>query len=92
MEGLVGLLWKVPAVLAALRERIGADVVVVSTQKAVVDVQNATAQQPMPGGAKEFAEHIARQRAHVAKVVKALIFSADTVSAPIVLLQAQNFS
>ena len=70
MEGLVGLFGS-PAVPAALRERIGADVVVVSTDKAVVDKLNATAQQPMPGAPK-FAEHIARQRAHVAKVVKAL--------------------
>jgi tripartite-type tricarboxylate transporter receptor subunit TctC len=71
MEGLVGLFGS-PAVPAALRERIGADVVAVSNDKAVIDKLNATAQQPMPGGAKEFAEHIARQRAHVAKVVKAL--------------------
>ena len=71
MEGLVGLFGS-PAVPAALRERIGADVVAVSQDKAVIDRLNATAQQPMPGGAKEFAEHIARQRAHVATVVKAL--------------------
>jgi tripartite-type tricarboxylate transporter receptor subunit TctC len=71
MEGLVGLFGS-KAVPAALRERIGADVVAVSNDKAVVDRLNATAQVPMPGGAKDFADHIARQRAHVANIVKAL--------------------
>jgi tripartite-type tricarboxylate transporter receptor subunit TctC len=71
MEGLVGLFGS-RAASAALRERIGADIVAVSDNKEVIDKLNATAQQPMPGGAKEFADHIARQRAHVATIVKAL--------------------
>jgi tripartite-type tricarboxylate transporter receptor subunit TctC len=71
MEGLVGLFGS-KAVPAALRERIGADVVAVSDDQAVIDKLNATAQVPMRAGAKEFAEHIARQRAHVATIVKAL--------------------
>jgi tripartite-type tricarboxylate transporter receptor subunit TctC len=71
MEGLVGLFGS-KAFPEQLRERIGADIVAVSDDKAVVAKLNQTAQVPMPGGAKEFTDHIARQRAHVANIVKAL--------------------
>jgi tripartite-type tricarboxylate transporter receptor subunit TctC len=71
MEGLVGLFGS-KAVPAKLRERIGADIVAVSDDKAVVAKLNQTAQVPMPAGVKEFTDHIARQRAHVAKIVKTL--------------------
>jgi tripartite-type tricarboxylate transporter receptor subunit TctC len=71
MEGLVGM-FGTKAVSPELREKIGADIVAVSKDKEIEDKLNATAQTPMPGGAKEFADHIARQRAHVAEIAKAL--------------------
>jgi tripartite-type tricarboxylate transporter receptor subunit TctC len=71
MEGLVGLFGG-PAVAPELREKIGADIVAVSNDKDIEDKLNATAQSPARGGAKEFAEDIARQRAHIKKVAEAL--------------------
>ena len=71
MEGLVGLFGS-PAVSAELREKIGADIVAVSNDKAVEDRLNATAQTPTRGGSKEFAADIARQRAHIANIAKEL--------------------
>ena len=71
MEGLVGLFGS-PAVSPELREKIGADIVAVAGDKDVEDRLNATAQSPARGGAKEFAADIARQRAHIANVAKAL--------------------
>jgi tripartite-type tricarboxylate transporter receptor subunit TctC len=71
MEGLVGLFGS-KAVPPELREKIGADIVAVSTNKEVEDRLNATAQTLMPGGAREFADNIARQRAHIAEIAKAL--------------------
>jgi tripartite-type tricarboxylate transporter receptor subunit TctC len=71
MEGLVGLFGS-PAVPAELREKIGADIVAVSDDKDIEEKLNSTAQTPMRGGAKEFAEDIARQRAQIAKIAKAL--------------------
>jgi tripartite-type tricarboxylate transporter receptor subunit TctC len=56
----------------ALRDKIGADIVAVSKDKEIEDKLNATAQTPTPGGAKEFAAEIARQRAHIATIAKAL--------------------
>ena len=71
MDGNVGL-FASPAVDAALIERIGADIVAVSKDQAVEDRLNATAQQPTPGGAKEFADSIIHQRATIATIAKAL--------------------
>jgi tripartite-type tricarboxylate transporter receptor subunit TctC len=71
MEGLVGLFGS-PAVPAELREKIGADIVAVSNDKLVEDRLNATAQTPNRGGAREFAEDIARQRAQIANIAKEL--------------------
>ena len=71
MDGNVGL-FASKAVPAALVERIGNDVVEVSNDKTIEDRLNATAQQPTFGGAKEFADSIARQRATIAKIAKAL--------------------
>jgi tripartite-type tricarboxylate transporter receptor subunit TctC len=71
MDGNVGL-FASKAVPAALIDRIAVDIVAVSKDKAIEDRLNATAQQPTFGGAKEFAESIARQRATIAKIVKTL--------------------
>jgi tripartite-type tricarboxylate transporter receptor subunit TctC len=71
MDGNVGL-FASPALPAALIERIGADVVAVSDNKAVIDRLNQTAQTPARGGAKEFAASIAAQRKQIAEIVKAL--------------------
>jgi tripartite-type tricarboxylate transporter receptor subunit TctC len=68
MDGLFGS----KALSAELRERIGADVVAVSNDKAIDDKLNATAQTPSRGGAKEFAASIERQRAQIATIAKAL--------------------
>jgi tripartite-type tricarboxylate transporter receptor subunit TctC len=71
MEGLVGLFGS-PAVSVELREKIGADIVAVADDKDVDAKLNATAQTPTRGGAKEFTEIMARQRAHIADIAKAL--------------------
>ena len=71
MEGLVGLFGS-PAVSAELREKIGADIVAVADDKDVDAKLNATAQTPTRGGAKEFTEIMARQRAQIADIAKAL--------------------
>ena len=71
MDGNVGL-FASPALPAALIERIGADVVAVSDDKAVEDKLNQTAQTPARGGAKEFAASIAAQRKQIAGIVKTL--------------------
>ena len=71
MDGNVGL-FASKGVPAALIDRIAADIVAVSKDKAIEDRLNATAQQPTFGGAKEFAESIARQRATIAKIAKTL--------------------
>jgi len=71
MEGLVGLFGS-PAVSAELREKIGADIVAVADDKDLDAKLNATAQTPTRGGAKEFAGIMARQRAQIADIAKAL--------------------
>ncbi|MPZ59364.1 MAG: hypothetical protein GEU91_23350 [Rhizobiales bacterium] len=71
MEGLVGLFGS-KAVSAALRERIGADIVAVSNDKDIEARLNATAQTPNRGGAKEFQASIDHQRAQVATIAKTL--------------------
>jgi tripartite-type tricarboxylate transporter receptor subunit TctC len=71
MEGLVGLFGS-PAVSAELREKIGADIVAAADDKDIDAKLNATAQTPTRGGAKEFTEIMARQRAHIATIAKAL--------------------
>jgi tripartite-type tricarboxylate transporter receptor subunit TctC len=71
MDGNIGL-FATRAVPAALIDRIAADIVAVSQDKAVSDRLNATAQQPSFGGAKAFADSIARQRATIATIVKTL--------------------
>ena len=71
MEGNIGL-FATKVVPPALIDRIAADVVAVSQDKTVEDRLNATAQQPAFGGAKEFAESIARQRATIATIARTL--------------------
>jgi tripartite-type tricarboxylate transporter receptor subunit TctC len=71
MDGNVGL-FASKGLPAALIDRIAADIVAVSQDKAIEDRLNATAQSPSFGGAKAFAESIERQRATIAKIVKAL--------------------
>ena len=71
MEGLVGL-FGTKAVSPELREKIGADIVAVSNDKEVEDRLNATAQSPARSGAKEFTDHIDRQKAQIAIIVKEL--------------------
>jgi tripartite-type tricarboxylate transporter receptor subunit TctC len=71
MDGNVGL-FASKALSAELRERIGADVVAASDDKEIDDKLNATAQTPSRGGAQEFAASIARQRAQIAEIAKAL--------------------
>ena len=71
MDGNVGLFAN-KALPGELRERIGADVVAVSNDKAIDDKLNATAQTPSRGGAKEFDASIERQRAQIATIAKAL--------------------
>jgi len=71
MDGNIGL-FATKAVLPMLVDRIAADIVAVSQDKAVEERLNSTAQQPSFGGAKEFAESIARQRATIATIAKTL--------------------
>ena len=71
MEGLIGL-FGAKAVSPALREKIGADVVAVSSNKEVEDKLSATAQVLIPGDAKTFAESIRAQRAQIDKIAKEL--------------------
>jgi tripartite-type tricarboxylate transporter receptor subunit TctC len=71
MDGNVGL-FASKAASVALIERIGADIVEVSNDKAIEDRLNQTAQTPARGGPKDFAKSIAEQRAHIAKIVKTL--------------------
>jgi len=71
MDGNVGLFGS-KALSADLRERIGADVVAAADDKEIDDKLNATAQTPSRGGAQEFAASIARQRAQIADIAKAL--------------------
>lgn len=71
MDGNVGL-FATHAVPPALIERIAADIVAVSKDPAIEERLNATAQQPTVGGAREFAESIARQRATIATIAKTL--------------------
>jgi tripartite-type tricarboxylate transporter receptor subunit TctC len=71
MEGLVGL-FGTKAVSAELREKIGADIVAAANDKEIEDKLNATAQSPARGNAKEFTDHIDRQKAQIATIVKEL--------------------
>jgi tripartite-type tricarboxylate transporter receptor subunit TctC len=71
MEGLVGLFGS-PAVPAELREKIGADIVAAADDRDIDAKLNATAQTPTRGGANEFTEIMARQRAQIAEIAKAL--------------------
>ena len=71
MEGLIGLFGS-PAVSAELRDKIGADIVAMADDKDLDAKLNASAQTPTRGGAKEFAAIMARQRAQIADIAKAL--------------------
>jgi tripartite-type tricarboxylate transporter receptor subunit TctC len=71
MDGNVGL-FASRGVPAALIERIAADVVAVSRDKAIEDRLNATAQQPSFGDAQAFVASIARQKAAIEKIAKTL--------------------
>jgi tripartite-type tricarboxylate transporter receptor subunit TctC len=71
MEGLVGL-FGIKDMSDELREKIAADIIAVSRDPAVQAKLNASAQTPNPGGPKEFAESIARQRERIAIIAKAV--------------------
>jgi tripartite-type tricarboxylate transporter receptor subunit TctC len=71
MEGLIGLFGS-KAVSAALREKIGNDIVAVANDKEIEDKLLATAQIPSRGDAKTFAESIKAQRAQVGKIAREL--------------------
>jgi tripartite-type tricarboxylate transporter receptor subunit TctC len=71
MEGLVGL-FGIKDMSPELREKIAADVIAAARDPAVIAKLNASAQTPNPGGPKEFAESIARQRARIAIIAKAV--------------------
>jgi tripartite-type tricarboxylate transporter receptor subunit TctC len=71
MDGNVGL-FATRVVPAALIDRIAADVVAASKDKAIEDRLNATAQQPSFGNAQEFAASITRQRAVIEMIAKTL--------------------
>ncbi len=71
MEGLVGL-FGIKGMSEELRERIAADIIAAEHDPSVEAKLNASAQTPNPGGPKEFAESIARQRARIATIVKAV--------------------
>jgi len=75
MEGLVGL-FGIKTMSAELRERIAADIIAASRDPSVEAKLNASAQTLNPGGPKEFAESIARQRAQIAVIAKAVGISA----------------
>jgi hypothetical protein len=55
-----------------LAAKIGADVIEVTKDPAVVNGLNATAQVVNPGGPSEFAASIDAQRAQIAKIARAL--------------------
>jgi tripartite-type tricarboxylate transporter receptor subunit TctC len=76
MDGNVGL-FSTRAVSPALMERIAADVIAVSQDKAIEDRLNSTAQQRSLGGPKEFAESITRQRTTIATITKTLNIQPD---------------
>ncbi len=69
MEGLVGL-FGIRGVSPELRDRIAADIIAVSRDPTVIKTLNATGQTPNPGGPKEFAESIERQRQRIAIIAK----------------------
>jgi tripartite-type tricarboxylate transporter receptor subunit TctC len=71
MDGNIGL-FATKAASPMLIDRIAADIVAISQDKAVEERLNSTAQQPSFGGAREFAESIARQRATIATIAKTL--------------------
>ena len=71
MSGLAGL-FGTKAVPAALRERIGADVVAAARDPEIERKLAATGQILSPGGAKEFADSIQKQKEHVAQIAKEL--------------------
>jgi tripartite-type tricarboxylate transporter receptor subunit TctC len=55
-----------------LREKIGADMVEATKDPAVSARLNATAQVANPGGPKEFADAVERQRVQIAKIAQEL--------------------
>jgi tripartite-type tricarboxylate transporter receptor subunit TctC len=71
MEGLVGL-FGTRDMSPDLRERIAADIIAVSRDPTVINTLNATGQTPNPGGPKEFAQSIERQRERIAIIAKEL--------------------
>jgi len=71
MEGLVGL-FGIQDMSPELRERIATDITAVSRDPSVIKTLNATGQTPNPGGSKEFAESIERQRERIAIIAKEL--------------------
>jgi tripartite-type tricarboxylate transporter receptor subunit TctC len=71
MEGLVGL-FGIKDMSPELREKIAADVIAAVQDATVVAKLNSSAQTPNPGGPKEFAESIARQRERIAIIAKAV--------------------
>jgi tripartite-type tricarboxylate transporter receptor subunit TctC len=70
-EGLVGVFGR-RSMSTGLVAKIGADVIEVTKDPAVVNGLNATAQMVNPGGPSEFAASIDAQRAQIAKIARAL--------------------
>ena len=73
VEGLVGL-FGITALTTELKEKIAADVKLVSADPAIADRLKATGQVVNYGGPEEFAVAIAGQRAKIAAAVKAINF------------------
>ena len=73
LEGLVGL-FGITALTNELKEKIAADVKLVSADPLIADRLKATGQVVNYGGPKEFADAIAAQRAKIAATVKAINF------------------
>ena len=71
MEGLVGL-FGIKGMSDALRERIAADIIAVSSEAGVGAKLVSTAQTLNPGGPSEFAQSIARQRERIAIIAQAV--------------------
>ncbi len=73
VEGLIGL-FGIKALAGEIKEKISADIKVVSADPAIAERLKATGQVVNYGGPKEFADAIAAQRAKIAATAKAIDF------------------
>jgi tripartite-type tricarboxylate transporter receptor subunit TctC len=73
LEGLVGL-FGITALTTELKEKIAADIKLVSADPAIAERLKATGQVVNYGGPREFADAIAAQRDKIAATVKAINF------------------